>query len=304
MQKVEVTIFENRILWFDSRLPEATEFEEETDSNIDVKFSSNFDYGRLAGNSFFIYIDIGLEVPSYAAMMARSGFTFSVEGPTWNDLFIKELISPMVGIAIISCYKSFKRHCVMHKIELPLTLETNEEVVHTITQEIVDQYHNHRKQDDLLNKALIEQEGLVLAPNENTITLVKITFLVLDQLLYINSSYDLNHNRKQLNNMVPEPRYFTLKASCLNLKQNPITLTMFDSIMLLHCLDCALQMLLGDRADELIASLDQLGVDKKQRTVFFKSGTELFRDFRAMLKSSNATILNLETNYDWNKLMR
>ena len=304
MQKIEVSIFENRILWFESMLSEDGELEKETSSSINVTFGSNFDYGLLPENNFFIYIDIGLTIPKHAAIMTRSGFTFALKGPTWNDIFIYDLFNPMVSIAIINCYKGLKRECSLNNIELPKGLETSEQVGQILTQNIIDQYHNYRKKEDLLNKVLIESEGLEIVPDDDITTLIKGTFMVLDEILYYNKNFNRIYNREQFSSHVPTARYFTLKARCLTIEQNPVTLTMFDTVLLLLCLDCALQMLLGDRADELIATLEKQGLDKERRSIFFREGTNLFKDFRAMLKASRATIDVLEKEHDWNKMMR
>ena len=304
MQKIEVTIFENRILHFDLNPAKRLEFEEELEAQNNIAFRSNFDYGRLQGSSFFIYIDIGLSVRTHAEILTRTGFTFTIYGPTWTDLFVVDLITPMVNIAIINCYKEFRRQCILHKVELPANLETDEKIGQIIASHIVGHYHSKLKLNDILEKDLIEMEGITLDADESTLTMVKCAFQVIDEVLFYHKNFDHKHNQKEFYRYVPESRFFTIKNSCLNINTTGLTLTLKDSTYLLQILDCAIQLLLGDRADELIEALEHNDMDKTRQGVFFKKATELFKEFNERIKTDDIPIKGIEIDYGWNTLLR
>ncbi len=304
MQKIEVKVFENRILHFNPKPTNGLEFEEEPEEQNIVNFRSNFDYGQLPGNSFFIYIDIGMGVHSYADILTRTGFTFTVNGPTWSDLFVIDFISPMVNIAIINCFKEFRRQCILHKIELPPNLETNVKTGQIITSHIVELYHTKLKQNDIADKELIELDGITLNSDEATLTMVKCAFQVLEEVLFYHKNFNHKHNQLELYHYVPESRFYTIKDSCLNIGSTGLTLTLQDTLFFLQILDCAIQLLLGDRADELISALEHVGIDKLQQGIFFKKTTELFKDFSEKLKTDYSPIKGIEIEYNWNTILR
>ena len=304
MQKIEVKVFENRILHFNPKPTNGLEFEEEPEEQNSVNFRSNFDYGQLPGNSFFIYIDIGMGVHSYADILTRTGFTFTVNGPTWSDLFVIDFISPMVNIAIINCFKEFRRQCILHKIELPPNLETNVKTGQIITSHIVELYHTKLKQNDIADKELIELDGITLNSDEATLTMVKCAFQVLEEVLFYHKNFNHKQNQLEFYRYVPESRFYTIKDSCLNIGSTGLTLTLQDTLFFLQILDCAIQLLLGDRADELISALEHVGIDKLQQGIFFKKTTQLFKDFSEKLKTEYSPIKEIEIEYNWNTLLR
>jgi len=61
-------------------------------------------------------------------------------------------------------------------------------------------------------------------------------------------------------------------------------------------------MLLGDKGDLMIDSLEANGMVQEVRALFIRHGTELFDKLHESLSRTNSTISNLEVEHDWNNL--
>jgi hypothetical protein len=70
-------------------------------------------------------------------------------------------------------------------------------------------------------------------------------------------------------------KYNTLKYNCEGIENEYIALSIFDAIKFYLCLDCALKMLLSDKADALISYFEQ-GFDAETQAAFIQSGTSQF----------------------------
>ena len=165
-----------------------------------------------------------------------------------------------------------------------------------LSKGMVETYTNNRQYHDT-NCFEAENTIALHCPQsaETNITL-HCCFLIMDEILFNNPAFNRSYNRSVFYNYVPECRYYTLKMKCIQIATQAVALSSLNVQLFLVLLDCSLQMLLGDKADCLIAVLEERGVSQNIRNIFFKSSTELFSLFH------NTPIAPVQT--DWNSIIR
>jgi hypothetical protein len=295
MKNVEIQVYQSNYFWFDVK--NSTDQMDQMDT-----INYNFDYEKLSGNIWRIYIDINLIYQS-ADIMVRTAFQFVDNELNWDDVFVGDMIEPMVNMALQKCYGGFIQLCKSNGIVIPDEIEIKDDMIPSISDGIINQYFNYRKIQDEENEYMINNIGFKCTSGNDTIIMLKSTFLVIDEFLFNNDKFNKLQNRKAFGNVVPLPRYMTLKMNCAKIDEQDVQLSFFDTVMFSECLDCALQMLLGNKASKLRAALKRGGINEEIQTAYFKLGTALFTQLKEMLSSTNSRIINLENQYNWNNLL-
>jgi hypothetical protein len=295
-REVELFLFHTGYNWVDiAPIPTMEENE--------LVITSNFDYEMLPDDTKRIYVEIGLK--TYAlAIEYRTGVEFDGEEFAWTDIFNHNFIHPVVELAIKNCRQAYYDFCEEHSITYPHNIEINEEQSEGIASTIVNQYVSYRRFTDEKNEYLISTPGLEFEIGTDVELVFECTFAILDEILFTNPAFDRAHNIEVFTDHVYIQRYSTIKQNCTQPEDEVVELSLFDSVMFLESLSCALQMLVGDKSDMVEAILERKGIDKEQVKSYIKVGTGLFAQFCDMLESSNARILNLENQPDWNRLIR
>ena len=294
-KNIDIQVVKSNYLWFNVN-------DADTKSNQDNDISFNFDYEKLAGKIWRFYIDITLKLQNIDNMV-RTAFQFIDEELNWDDIFIPDMITPMVNTAVQKCQGAFIQLCKSNKIPIDENIEIGEEIILSISNAIIEQYSGHRKLSDKQNEYLLNNTGLVIEPGYEVIVTIQCVFMIIDEFLFNQQPTHKIHNHKTFGEIVPIPRYITIKMNSLEIEKQTVELSFYDTIMFYQCLDCALQLLLGDKAPGLIATLEKRGLNQEVQDIFFKNGTILFKQLREMLESSNARFINLETQRDWNNLL-
>jgi hypothetical protein len=289
-------LFLTDYLWTD--IFPTSSFEDE-----EAVLSSNFDYEMLFDGTKRVYIDIGLKM-NQVAIMFRSGIEFDGRENSWTDVFTHDFIFPLVNASVQNCDQAYSGFCEEHNMLYPHNLDINDILLETITNSIIEQYVTYRSISDADHAYLINTIGLECDIDADMLVLFKCTFAILDEILFTNPAFNKAHNREAFSDCVPVQRYATLKHNCLEPEEDVVQLSFYDTIMFFQCLDCALQMLVGDKFDRLLLAVEAKGIDKKMSATFIKAGTEMFAEFRKMLQSSNAHITNIENLPDWNSIIR
>ncbi len=298
MKNIKAQLFRSTYLWF-----EPNNEPKENGAAANISISNNFDYEKLPDGTMRIYLDVSFKYLR-ASILVRSGFQFKNKSILWDNVFVADVINPMVNLAIQKCYQRFTEQCMENHIESPVSFEADEKTIQSITNGIIKQYFTYRKSDDKANEYLIENIGLEFNPGTDSEITIKGTFLIIDEILYHNSKFDKENNQKVFGNIYPLPRYFTIKLNCLEIEEHPVKLSFFDSIMFYQYIDCALQMLLGNKSAILIPAIEALGMNKEIQDSFLKNGTALFKQLNDMLENSNSRITNIENRMNWNSLIR
>jgi hypothetical protein len=272
-------------------------------SETKASFSWNFDYESLPFGMKRFYADIGLKVLPHAAILTRTGFEIDSPDYLWDDLFTKEMIKPMIEVAVKQCLNAFREQCVANKVDFNGEVLIDEKTIDGLTHSIVSSYFSFRRNNDAANKVLLHASGMKITTGRNTRLCLRTTFMVIDEVLYFDPQFDRAHNLKQFIKVIPEPVYFTVKMKCLDIKTQTVALSLYHTIFFLICLDCALQLVLGDHEQELVKRLESRGMNDINRQSFIKEGAKLLDMYRQNLIKSGSSITNLEVRYDWNSLI-
>ena len=277
----------------------------ETDSDEDTyAISSNFDYEKLPGNVYRMYIDIGLKVVPHAAIITRTSFEYQNDTLGWNDFFTGSGIQPLVKTALETCLTIFMEQCEVENIDLDWEMTGEDAKVKTITDQFIELYINDRRQYDVENQKMMEEIGLTLTPGLNTRNCMAMTFLIIDEVLYYNPQFHRLQNRINFGEVIPEPLYFTIKMKCLEIKDKDVQLSIFHTIFFLMCLDCALQLVLGDHEAELISKLGERGLNETNRQLFISEGSKWFNVLKEEFLKINFNLSDEALKNDWNRLIQ
>ena len=306
MRKVNIQLVRSNFIWFEVYYPNHPEVIKSDYDGINpmMDFCGNFDYESLPADFRHVYIDIEMKMMPMGGIMVRSDFEFESKEFSCDDIFTVGFIHPMVRLSILESITAFEEQCEAFRINLPYKIPLSEEVASSICEEIVDHYIDYRKPHDIVNDYLMSSAGLECRQSNATIVIIKGTFLIIDQLIYTNPQFDRKHNLKALINFVPEQKYITIRMNCMEIVKHPVKLSLYDSILFYTCVDCALQILLSDKSDLLIPTLEANGMTKPVRDAFFRYGTEFFNHLRKTALNADESITNLDEKQDWNKLLR
>lgn len=283
-------------LWFEI-------FDKPYEQGINATVDSSFDYETRPDGTMRVYIDIGLKM-NYAAVNYRSGFELEGKGLTWKDIFVYDTISSMVSAAFNECNSGYRVFCEVNKLPLPEHYKVFDKLLASVTNSILERYTSYRSISDAENAYLINTIGFVCESEVENMPTFIYTFDILDEVLFYHPNFNKEHNRDVFSEIVPLPLYATLKKNCKAIEFNDISLSVYDMVMFFQCLDCAMQMLLGSKADSLIAVLEERGFDKEMQSAYIKKGTNYFKELRRMLKDSNARIINFENPVDWMSIIK
>ena len=306
MKEIEGDVVQKNFLWFEAFHPDHPEVINENydPDNPTLLFISSFDYEKRPADKWRIYIDIGIKLMPIAKIKVRLAFEFKSKGISWDDIFEIEVIRNMVDLTMQQCIITFKENCKESAIELPFEIPYSEEVVLQISNTLIAQYFDIRMPQDIANAYLLSKTGLECKPEIDSVILLKCTFMVLDELFYNSKQFDRKHNLEVFSDYVPEPKYFTIKMNCGEIDEHRVKLNYLDTILFYICVDCALQMLLGDKSDLLIAALEKNGFTDEIRKAFLKHGTAFFEQYQTKVRMLGVRIVNLEEKHDWNLLFR
>jgi len=275
----------------------------EDDTNLQVNISCNYDYKILPNGAWLIFFDIGLTLQSTTDTVYRTGFQFPQTDLRDTDIFNERIVYYMLEKAVKNCIREYKDNCEEYDVKAT-EFVVSPEIIQPFVDTTINQYFDYRKQNDNDNINLINNIGVLCNPEDDTRIIFLGTFLVVDELLYSHSGYDSAFNREAFNDIVPLPKYNTLNAICTQIETAPIQLTILENILFLKCLDCAMQVLLSDKADKMLSYLARYGLTAEVQKVFFKLGTEYFQNCKDALAQSNVRILDLEKSHDWASLFK
>ncbi len=283
-------------LWFEI-------FNKPYEQGFEADITSNYDYETRPDGKKWVYIDIGLKL-NYASVVYRSGFEFDEKALTWKDIFVPGTVNAMLKTAFEETQKGYIVFCEANKIQIPESCKIPDALLEPFGNTIIEQYTLYRSISDEENAYLINTIVLECETGLETYLIFKYTFDILQEVLFYLPAFNKEHNREVFSDIIPLPRYFTLRHNCKAIEYDDISLSGYDMVMFFQCLDCALQMLIGNKADFLISYLQPQGFDAETQAAYIKSGTNQFNLLNTMLKNSNARITNLENRVDWLSIIR
>lgn len=310
MNTIEIELFEKDTLWFekyssenlDTEIDHEMDEEDTPDNAPMLKVGSLFDYATLPDKHWEFYSDISVKLPHLAAVMIRSQYKLRCENFEWDHLFVVENVKPIVSNAIMNALIEFKRICLENSVALTPEMikkepEVPDHMIDLVCENMVHQYLNNNKPFDIANGLALTEVELRCPSSQSVSITLNLTFLVMEQILFNNRGFNRKHNREVFFAVVPEMKFYSLRMKCIQIGKHDVEMTPIDVHFFLICMDCALQMILGDKADLLIPVLEERGATDEVQKVWFKSASDLLAVCRESVEDS----IERKEKFDWSK---
>jgi hypothetical protein len=268
-----------------------------------IEPAGDYDFEMFTDNKPRIYLDIILKVIPLAAITTRICFQNENHRYDWDFYFRTEVLEPCVKIAVDECIKTFKKKCTANSVNLDRDIPPGPDTVQNITRGIIERYHKYGKTNYILNQKVSMTWGFKFIQDVRTQIILKLTFMILDDVLYFNKNFNRKENRKQFKDCVPESKYHTVKMKCKEIDNQEVTLSWYYTFYFLNCLDCALQLMLGDHEQKLLASLGPKGLTDQNRDFLIREGAKILDDFNNDFKNTGKVTIDVDKKYDWNRLI-
>lgn len=300
--QIEINRYNKVCLWFIPFLPEDAEV---INSGADkehpkASLNYNFDYEKFLRNKWKFHIDIGFVVIPFAKTCVRSSFSITCAE---EHLFTKEILDKITVVGLETCIEGFNQYCKEHNMPHDWKLPDLEKSAKDYSETIIRQYFTSRKSDDERN-AKLQIDGLNFTPGTLTELVVNGTFMVMDEIMFYNRNFNTKANRKTISQLIAFPRYYTLKLNSVDIAKGKVQLTWEQTVYFVLCLDCTLQLLLGEQFEKLKPAIEKEGFNNENINSFIGFGSNLLNEVQKHLKSSNASISNLNQKHDWNMLIK
>lgn len=313
MNNIQVELFEEDILWFEQyseeNLDTETDFYMNKDDEPDdvapmMRIGNLFDYATLPDNKWEFYCDISVKLPHMAAVLVRSQYSIYAEDFEWDHLFVVENLRVIISNAIMNGLVQFRQMCIKSEVDLSPEMkekdpEVTDEMIEGVCGHIIDEYWTNRKPYDTTNAGALTEVELNCPSASSANLTLNLTFLVMEQILFNNRRFNRLHNREVFFEVVPEMKFYSLRMKCIQIGKHDVALTVEDVHYFLICMDCALQMVLGDKGDRLIPVLEEHGVTDAAQQMWFKSASELLNICRASVEES----IQHKEKFDWSNLI-
>ena len=262
---------------------------------VRVEINFGFDYERKDGK-WLLHLDFGLKIMPVAAIRTRCGF---LVGATEEALYVMPVFKELVTVSWNEMMTFLKDKITENKIGFKGEIKLSDASYDSFAHSCIDKYFKALKVDEERNKFLYEQ-GLRLTVGGNTILIVTATFMIIDEILFLNPAFDHQHNlglikEAQFNDL----QYYTTRNNCLALEYGEVNLIWKDTFVFYLCLDLALQMLMGDQGEKLQPALQRQNLTLFRQKEFIKFGDGMFKQLNDAMKESGGRITNLENRINW-----
>jgi len=299
--EIKSTLYDSKVLWFKPyNDAEKLIIEEEDPEEIRIAVIPDFDYEIPAAYQWLAHIDIEVDYPEFARIIVRNSFEVNC---IFEHLATHECLDLLHQKALEITFAGFNDRCKKLDNEF-VPLDAAE------FSQLLAEFSNQAIKKCLLNKnndfTFLSNDFNVFTIKKTDITqfMTSVTFVIMDDILYNNDAFDLDHNRKVFHAIIPSSVYFTTKLNCIKISEGDVNLVMSHNVVFQTCMDCALQMMLGDHLETLLPSIAKRGFTKEMQSQFLKSGTHFLEGSREELHNKGVEITNLNERYDWNKTIK
>jgi hypothetical protein len=303
-------------LWMDVFSPanpdlEVTHCSPENGVEMPFRASMNFDYETLPGHEFRLHIDLKMKFDHVAVANIRLCYVFyPSEKYNWELFFgDRDLIFYTLDHAFEQSYQLFKNECKERNAGFPEDFVIiDDDLEDILIQMEKDMYRVYWQSRRLMDEANMPDGGkivLICPQTQMVLVTMNATFMVLDEILFINNRFNRKHNQTEFFKHVPEVWYYTLRQKCMQITKHKVELSDIFHKLFYKCVDCSVQLLLGEHSETLIATLEPDGLTKEFRDMFVKSASELI----SSLRKTNKQFMNdpkffLNEKIDWNSLIK
>jgi len=261
----------------------------------------NYDYERLPKLQWLFHADVTFQLIPCGMLMTRTTFSFTCSAA---ELFSVPIMSLIIKEAMNVNTADFAAFASQNNLPAGITIPITDELIAALVPGVIETYTNYRANDDKNNYTLNTTNGLNLTTGGNTILIVKGTFMIMDHILYENPNFDVIHNQQKIMHYVPLPVYETIKWKCFQIEKGTVQLSWMHTIFFFLCVDCALQVLLGEHADRLLARAEQLGLSPLKQQEFITFSSDMLRVIKKSMKTGGMHVTNFDEQIDWNGLIR
>lgn len=296
---LELKAISSAYMWFrvlsDQKIDAHGNMVDSTNAMASATF--NYDFEHRPNNVWHLHIDVSIHVVPIAEIKVRVTFETVYEGSI-EPILNMEVIQEVCTIACNHCLNGFNEQCEVHGISY-----RHDKVDLTSANAAAYLSAHYAKELKPLENTWYAKESAKFTPGGKTNLLCKIPFMVMDEVFFYAKGFDYQHNAAVLFKHVPEPCYYTTKLRCSTIDTEDVTLSGRHSVYYLLCLDCALQLLVGDhdyRFDQLV---DQ-GLTPEVRKNFIRWGTEYFDYMTKTLDAAGVRMPNFDNRPDWNAVVR
>jgi len=290
-----------RILWFTAASEADALIYNAGDEKETANFSFAYDYDLPPGKNWTLYGDVTMKIKAKGCLKMRATFTATCSS---GVLFSEEIFGKVVEESFAGIGDHFKKQCEKYNIPFIGDVQLASEMFDPITTTSIQQYFGHRQKDDERNKAAFIPY-LNLTQGGNTCLIMRGTFLILDQVLFLHPAFDHKHNQQAVTeSMLFETIYYTLKHKCMEIEFDKISLTLFHTILLYQCLDIALQVLLSEHGDTLQPALEQNNFTQFRQQEYIRFCSSLFKQLNDAFHKPGMHIGNLDKKTDWPTVIR
>jgi len=299
-KEIEINVLHCIINWFE---PLQENHLENIISNNDENTASitfNFDYEKISNNEWKIFLHYGIIITSVARINVRTGFYIE---SSEQECFETNVLSLIAENAFNNMMKEFTKQCTQYKIEFDSEISLSKENYISYSEMIINQYGIRKIENE--NQTEMLKPGMNITVGGNTQLIMRGTFLILDEIMFLNPDFNREHNKGAIADiMLHEPMYYTLKWKCLEIEKGPVLLTWFQTIFLYLSLDIAIQLLISEHGDKLQTMFLKQNFTPFRQQEYLKFGTAFLENVNKSLKESGATIQNLQDRCDWASIIR
>lgn len=249
-----------------------------------VAIANNFDYAELPNHKWQVYYYITLYLPDVISHTTAIKYEFEMEDFEWEDFFDAATVRSSLALAIQTAIQHLQARAKMD--ELPVNTEimqagykTEDSLIDRMCQDMEDHYYNVMRPFDLKNYRAMREIHLARKHGTQSYTSLKLTFAVLAEILFYNESFNCKHNREVFFKEVPEMKFYTLWLKCEEMAKGDIEMNGMETSYFLTCVECALQVMVGEKADRLIPLLTERKFTKEVRDIWFMTSEKLLEKF-------------------------
>lgn len=301
-ENTEITfeMYQSFLLWFNPATEAQRILQDGDPDTRQVNCVTEYDYAKVSPGHWRVFLDLRFEVETIAYMGLRCGF--EALAPEEN-VFSTEAFEVMLEATLEIGLETFETQRKAHNLEpVSLQMEDFAEYQKNIATDFAHSYFEYRQADDHRNENLMG-EGVRFTAGSHTSLILHGTFMIVDQVLFLNPNFNHSHNQNVFTGIIPLVRYNTLKLKTINIASEEVAFSWLQVVYFLLAMDAALQLMVGDHLDAMTDQLEALGLTEPTRVEYLKQASNMLAEIKEDMRQADMQIVNLEQVYDWNSLI-
>ena len=298
---IESNMYESLVLWFMPYTEEEKSLlTEDDDYEIKVGIFPYFDYEIVTTDQWLVHIDIDIDFVGKAKSRVRTSYEVKC---AFEHLFTHEALDLLYKNAVELCVAGFNdRYKKLDDTYKALDADVFSQYLPGFVDDAINRFVARKDNDALFLS--YEINVMKIPKNDFFRFIITATFVIMDEVLYNNTAFDLQHNQEVLHRVIPSAHYFTVRLKCLEISEGDVKLVMSHNIAFHIFVDFAIQMLLDKHLDNLLPGVAAKGLDTEQQQKYIKFATQFLESSRKYNQEQGIEYGNLEQRYDWNAMIK